>query len=124
MLAAPPAPPDASKVCGTARSSDVACAPLLGTRIHPHTQGQASNAALALRLRCSTMLVRARGATLPTRTLREGVGRLKIQAQSAAYFTAKRRPSVSVSSPFVGRSSAKVPVKDHPALAAVKVPWP
>ena len=43
---------------------------------HTHTPAHAgtSNAALALRLRCSTMLVRARGATLPTRTLLEGVG--------------------------------------------------
>ena len=43
---------------------------------HTHTPAHAgtSNAALALRLRSSTMLVRARGATLPTRTLLEGVG--------------------------------------------------
>jgi hypothetical protein len=45
---------------------------------HTHTPAHAgtSNAALALRLRCSTMLVRARSATLPKRTWLEGVGRL------------------------------------------------
>jgi hypothetical protein len=43
---------------------------------YTRTRRNKQSRSLALRLRCSTMLVRARSATLPTRTLLEGVGRL------------------------------------------------